>query len=498
MPSAKKRSKQSSSSKPTTRQSARKKRNQSPDPSTDGEQSDTSRDDSKENSDEDNDKHPDKDEDSNINLKNAVLPTLANYATVGVEWTDTYLDKVLARRKIGSNNRPSQDILLEAQALQDTFEQSLKMLSLAGHVSYPTLRAALFLGPSQRATTAYDTYRAYSKKNTQETAMPPRNTRPGFAPRNKAIGNVWTSLDTLQKAIFHPPFFKRLAEAVLQPDSVQSSIPATEDSLNPSDLTSYIPTFRELVNMRKVERHFERGSLGIPQSVQSEKKGRDKVGKVVKQLHALHAQFQIEFHLLVSSFTPKTKLAKALWMEEYTSCDRWAQLVKSEHHLLENFAKRVHSISIKIQCPFRLTGKLDETTNTWELHHVRIGHNHGPADTEAKQMSVAVPIVPNIVYTQEIDSRAKIESRATRILQLSPRRQDIILQELDKLINQHSTIHSVTSPPKVNEADSNEDEVALALGFSKDLDKSATDKHVGFCLQQQSTQDDSPDLERSL
>ncbi|EGF98628.1 uncharacterized protein MELLADRAFT_69188 [Melampsora larici-populina 98AG31] len=345
MPSAKKRSKQSSSSKPTTRQSARKKRNQSPDPSTDGEQSDTSRDDSKENSDEDNDKHPDKDEDSNINLKNAVLPTLANYATVGVEWTDTYLDKVLARRKIGSNNRPSQDILLEAQALQDTFERSLKMLSLAGHVSYPTLRAALFLGLSQCATTAYDTYRAYSKKNTQETAMPPRNTRPGFAPRNKAIGNVWTSLDTQQKAIFHPPFFKRLAEAVLQPDSVQSSIPATEDSLNPSDLTSYIPTFRELVNMCKVECHFERGSLGIPQSVQSEKKGRDEVGKVVKQLHALHAQFQIEFHLLVSSFTPKTKLAKALWMEEYTSCDRWAQLVKSEHHLLENFAKE------STQCP---------------------------------------------------------------------------------------------------------------------------------------------------
>ncbi|EGF98629.1 uncharacterized protein MELLADRAFT_113392 [Melampsora larici-populina 98AG31] len=124
--------------------------------------------------------------------------------------------------------------------------------------------------------------------------------------------------------------------------------------------------------------------------------------------------------------------------------------------------------SIKIQCPFRLTGKLDKTTNTWELHHVRIGHNHGPADTEAKQMSVAVPIVPNIVYTQEIDSRAKIESRATRILQLSPRRQDIILQELDKLINQHSTIHSVTSPPKVNEADSNEDEV---ISFEEDIEE---------------------------
>ncbi|KAH9807276.1 hypothetical protein DFH28DRAFT_1039601 [Melampsora americana] len=349
MPSANKRPNQTSSTKPRTRQSSRKQNDKSPDPSTDRE--DTSQEDSEDDANEDDDSDEEEDN-TNKDLNNIVVPTLDNYATVGVDWTDAYLDKLLARRKIGSNNRPSQDILLEAQALQDTFHRSLKMLSLAGHVSYPTMRAALFLGPTQRATTAYDTYRAYSKKNTKETPMPPRNTRPGFAPRNKIIGRIWTSLETQQKAIFHPPFFKRLAKAVLQPDSDHASTSEAnvqgnldDDPLNPSNLSSYIPIFRELVNMPKVERHFERGSLGIPQSAQSEKKGRDEVGKVVKQLHGLHAQFQIEFHLLVSSFTPKTKLAKALWMEEYTSCDRWAQLVKSEHHLLENFAKEA------TQCP---------------------------------------------------------------------------------------------------------------------------------------------------
>ncbi|EGF98169.1 uncharacterized protein MELLADRAFT_69515 [Melampsora larici-populina 98AG31] len=34
----------------------------------------------------------------------AMLPTLANYANVDIEWTDTYADKLLARRKTGSNN----------------------------------------------------------------------------------------------------------------------------------------------------------------------------------------------------------------------------------------------------------------------------------------------------------------------------------------------------------------------------------------------------------
>lgn len=93
--------------------------------------------------DDDTDEDNQQEEDTDLTVTDVVLPTLANYATLGVDWTDAYLEKVLAGRKIGSNNRPSVAILLEAQALQDTFQRSLKMLSLAGQISYPTLKASL-------------------------------------------------------------------------------------------------------------------------------------------------------------------------------------------------------------------------------------------------------------------------------------------------------------------------------------------------------------------
>ncbi|EGF97075.1 uncharacterized protein MELLADRAFT_88305 [Melampsora larici-populina 98AG31] len=310
----------------------------------------------------------DEDEEDDVIQKleaDAIIPTLNNYNTVGEDWTDAYIDKLLATRKTRSNNRPSQEIVSEALALQSIFHRSLKILSLAGHVSYPTLKAALFMGPSQRPITSYDEYRTYSKKTTQDLSMPPRNTSRGFVPRNKAIGRSWTGLQPLQKAVFHPPLFKRLALNVLQPQEIQSSsvinIQPNEDPHNPSDLTPYLSDFKELVNMKKVEKHFERGCLAERQSLQTEKKGRVEVGKLVKQLHTFHSQYDIEFHLLVASFHPKTKLAKALWMEEYTSCARWADLVKSEHHLLENFAKE------STQCPrdvFKVPSKKPQPTTT--------------------------------------------------------------------------------------------------------------------------------------
>ncbi|EGF98170.1 uncharacterized protein MELLADRAFT_113774 [Melampsora larici-populina 98AG31] len=112
-----------------------------------------------------------------------------------------------------------------------------------------------------------------------------------------------------------------------------------EDSNKPLDLAPYLPIFQELVNMNKVRKHFERGCLGHCQDIHIEKKGRATVNKIVKQLHLINTQFDIEFHLLVSSFNPKTKLAKELWTEEHNSCNWWAELVQNEHHLLENFAK---------------------------------------------------------------------------------------------------------------------------------------------------------------
>lgn len=43
--------------------------------------------------------------------------------------------------------------------------------------------------------------------------------------------------------------------------------------------------------------------------------------------------------MLASTFNPKTKLAKALWTSEYTSCERWAKYAKQEYKLLECFSK---------------------------------------------------------------------------------------------------------------------------------------------------------------
>ncbi|EGF97949.1 uncharacterized protein MELLADRAFT_69651 [Melampsora larici-populina 98AG31] len=159
--------------------------------------------------------------------------------------------------------------------------------------------------------------------------------------------------------------------------------------------------------------------------------------------------------------------------------------------VVKDYQKPHVTRSIKIQCPFRLTAKLDETTNTWVLHHVRVGHNHGPADTIANQKSVTHPTIvhppethdhgpadteenqnsvtlPTIVYPPEI------HSCATRIQQLSPRRQIIVLEEVNKIIDQHSAMHSITSPLMVKDASLDEEELDLALKFLNALDESGS------------------------
>ncbi|EGG00024.1 uncharacterized protein MELLADRAFT_93851 [Melampsora larici-populina 98AG31] len=84
------------------------------------------------------------------------------------------------------------------------------------------------------------------------------------------------------------------------------------------------------------------------------------------------------------------------------------------------------SRSIKIQCPFHLTAKYNPTTDVWRLTHVQIGHNH-------EAMSDETPVVNHNPYPPEIISRA------SRIVELSPRKQGLILQELDSLLDQYTT-----------------------------------------------------------
>lgn len=131
-------------------------------------------------------------------------------------------------------------------------------------------------------------------------SVPRRNTTQGFASRNRAVGKSWTTLHKKHKAIFHPPLFKRLAHAVSEAQYLPT--PPTEhetsevdafnakdkDPCNPADLTPYIPIFKELVNMEKVNQHIDRGCLGEQRGMNVEKKGRTEVSKVVDQVNSPH------------------------------------------------------------------------------------------------------------------------------------------------------------------------------------------------------------------
>lgn len=57
------------------------------------------------------------------------------------------------------------------------------------------------------------------------------------------------------------------------------------------------------------------------------------------QLKTIFTVFNIHFHLLVTSFNPKTTMKNAAWDNEYTSCDRWAEFAKNDLHLLEQFGR---------------------------------------------------------------------------------------------------------------------------------------------------------------
>lgn len=119
--------------------------------------------------------------------------------------------------------------------------------------------------------------------------MPPRKTTQGFSARNKKIGKTWQKLSTLQKAIFHPPLFKRLALLITQPDSPEVLVTTNlgdsdHDPRNPIDIAPYIPIFNELVNIKKVKEHIDSGRLGERRRVDYEKKGRAEISKVVDQV----------------------------------------------------------------------------------------------------------------------------------------------------------------------------------------------------------------------
>ncbi|EGG09554.1 uncharacterized protein MELLADRAFT_104169 [Melampsora larici-populina 98AG31] len=210
------------------------------------------------------------------------------------------------------------------------------MLCIAEGISRSTLDASLHEGPLAREPNRYTNYQTYSIVSTT-TPMPPKGQSAGFKQRNAIVGNAWSSYSDDEKDVFSPRLFERLIQALMQeadpllaPEPTSTSpIEADADELTDEDKAQYLPLFKNLVNMQNVKRDFKNGQLcrhsGTPNRV--EKVGIEEIKKVVEQ-----------FHLLVSAWHPNTTMTRALYQDEFTSCERWAVHARSEFHLLERFA----------------------------------------------------------------------------------------------------------------------------------------------------------------
>lgn len=71
------------------------------------------------------------------------LLRVENYNEVSENWTDRYIDQLLAYRKDVVNNTPPPKVLAEAEAVQALGRRQRKLLCLVGHISVRTLETAL-------------------------------------------------------------------------------------------------------------------------------------------------------------------------------------------------------------------------------------------------------------------------------------------------------------------------------------------------------------------
>lgn len=224
--------------------------------------------------------------------------------------------------------------------------------------------------------------------------MPPRLVEAGFLEHNNIVADSWGEIQPPQRQLFHPPLFRRLCHAVV-PDVCPLPPPDDDkDPLNPIEITELVERFKEaiednLVDIGKIKTHVAANSLGKKRSPQHEKKGQREIDRVVHQvslscfssllqffgsgsygsylcvsshpqLKTINTIFGIEFHLLVSSFNPDTTQKKALWADEYTSCDRWAEHGFNNLHLLEDFSRYAHAVQ---PAPHKITRRKKPQTN---------------------------------------------------------------------------------------------------------------------------------------
>lgn len=74
-------------------------------------------------------------------------PTINNYKELAEDWSDVELQHYLQCAKATSHSRIPPTILTEARALENELTTRLKVLSLAGGVTYETLRYAVLSKP---------------------------------------------------------------------------------------------------------------------------------------------------------------------------------------------------------------------------------------------------------------------------------------------------------------------------------------------------------------
>ncbi|EGF98828.1 uncharacterized protein MELLADRAFT_95386 [Melampsora larici-populina 98AG31] len=181
--------------------------------------------------------------------------------------------------------------------------------------------------------------------------VPPKGQSNGFKQRNRIVGNAWTSYSEEEKDIFYPRLFENLIQAlvkdgdpIITPALTASDqtepTEATTDALTEAEKNQYLPIFNRLVNKKSVARDFKHGRLcrHSRKGHQLEKVGIDEIKKLVEQLHIINSKFHFHFHLLVAAWNPNTSQTRALYQEEFTSCERWAVHARKELHLLERFA----------------------------------------------------------------------------------------------------------------------------------------------------------------
>ncbi|EGF99348.1 uncharacterized protein MELLADRAFT_94699 [Melampsora larici-populina 98AG31] len=292
----------------------------------------------------------------------SVQPNFSNYHELGVEWGQAYAEKTLTSLNLPKNNRPSTAGLFEAQALQSAYGTDKTMLCIIMKCSRKVLDEALLEGPLTREPNMYTNYQTYSNIATN-TPMPPKGVSKGFKARNQIVGSTWSSYNPEEQEVFTPRLFERLCIATSEAFALtqtplgittsfrdepkeltngpSASPPASGiEPLSPQEYDKYGPIFERLVNSQKVAHDLHNGRLwrhsGKTKNRTMEQLMTKEVGKIVRQLHVLKNQFNLQFHILIARWTPDSPSSQALFQEEYMSCERWARS-QQKTHLLERF-----------------------------------------------------------------------------------------------------------------------------------------------------------------